>query len=161
CHDDPEKPGRRSGDPERYPLLGLAERLPAAHLATFLQAPAGRYPDGRMPKLPVDAGTARDIAAYLLMWSKPAAAPPPAPGKGREVQRALRRLGSADRHAGGAALVREKGCARCHAGLGESAPGSILIRQATGCLEGKGSAPRFTLDGPTRRGITAYWKVAG
>src|SRR5207237_203653 len=56
----------------RWPLSGLGDRYSAAGLAVFLGNPQARYPDGRMPRLPVPPETARDIAAYLLLWSKPA-----------------------------------------------------------------------------------------
>jgi glucose/arabinose dehydrogenase/cbb3-type cytochrome oxidase cytochrome c subunit len=162
CHDDPEKPGRAGVDPERYPLTGLPERLPADHLAAFLQAPANRYPDGRMPKLPVSADTARHISTYLLMWAKPAASPAATPPvTENEVQQVLRRLGTANRYAAGAALVREKGCARCHSGIGEATAASIPLGQEMGCLDGKAPAPRFTLDDSTRQAIKAYLNVAG
>jgi cbb3-type cytochrome oxidase cytochrome c subunit len=167
CHDDPEKPARIA-DPERYPLTGLGDRMPAAHLTAFLQDSTTRYPDGRMPKLPVPAKTARDITTYLLLGSKPGdRRPAPEPVKEDEVQRTLRRLGVKDRHAAGAALVREKGCARCHAGIGETEPTSIAIRHPvkddgpTGCLSGTAPAPRFALDAAMRKGIAAYLKVAG
>src|SRR5262249_33115223 len=68
CHHHPEKPEEKITDPERYPITGLQDRLMGRQLVAFLQDPAIRYPDGRMPKLPVTADTARNIAAYLLMW---------------------------------------------------------------------------------------------
>jgi glucose/arabinose dehydrogenase len=166
CHDDPEKPGRPPADPERYPLSGLADRMTAGRLAAFVQDPATRYPDGRMPKLPVPAGMARDIAAYLLLWSKPAVTPPAGAVDDSEVRQILRRLGAADRRAAGAALVREKGCARCHAGIGMPPAASIPLRQVVkdgrplGCLDGRGPSPRFALDAPTRQAIVAYHKLA-
>jgi glucose/arabinose dehydrogenase/mono/diheme cytochrome c family protein len=167
CHVGPEEQVRGPADPERHPLIGLADRMPAGYLAAFVQAPATRYPDGRMPKLPVPADLARNIARYLLMWSKPAAAPPAEMIEVREIEQTLRRLGVADRHAAGAALVREKGCARCHGGIGEPAGASIPIRAAAldgrpaGCLDGQGGAPRFTLGDEDRRALVAYLKLAG
>jgi glucose/arabinose dehydrogenase/mono/diheme cytochrome c family protein len=161
CHEDPEKPGQ-AVDPERYPLAGLADRMTRPQLAAFLQGPATRYPDSRMPKLPVPAGTARDIATYLLLWSKPTPLPPASSGVTQdEIEQVLRRLGATDRRAAGAALVREKGCAGCHPGIGEPASASIPIGRAAGCLGGKGASPRFSLDQPTRQAIVAYLKVAG
>src|SRR5262249_13819581 len=135
-------------------------RLPAGHLAAFLQDPARRYPDGRMPKLPVPAATARNIAAYLLLEAKPTA-PAAESATTEEIDQVLRRLGTKDRRTAGAALVREKGCARCHGGIGESAVASVPIVDHEGCLTGKASAPRFALDAATRKAITAYLKVAG
>jgi glucose/arabinose dehydrogenase/mono/diheme cytochrome c family protein len=164
CHGDPEKPRTDPADPELHPLAGAGDRLPPAYLAAFLQDPASRYPDGRMPRLPVTADTARHIAAYLQFlptWKSPAGAPRAENAAEEEVARVLRRLGVKDRQAAGAALLREKGCARCHPGIGEAPPGDVPLREPAGCLSGKSPAPRFALDAATRRAIAAYLKVAG
>ncbi len=69
CHLHPEHPELLPADPDRHGFFGLADRMPPGHLAAFLQEPATRYPDGRMPKLPVAPDVARNIAEYLLQWS--------------------------------------------------------------------------------------------
>ncbi len=159
CHGDAEKPAGK-GDAELYPLVNLRDRLPHGHLAAFLQEPASRYPDGRMPKLPVSADTARNIATYLLMLPRPAAPKAAGAVTAEEVSQVMRRLGVKDRHTAGAALVREKGCARCHTGIGETSSPPVPIRGAAGCLLGKPAAPRFALDAETRQAIAAYVKLA-
>src|SRR5437899_328944 len=112
CHSMPDASLSEQPDLDRTPLTGLTERLPAGELAAFLGNPHARYPDGRMPRLPVTPEAARDMAAFLLLWSRPApreveqAAPTP-----EEVTRAARRLGVRGAKAAGEALVREKRCA--------------------------------------------------
>jgi mono/diheme cytochrome c family protein/glucose/arabinose dehydrogenase len=166
CHGDAEQPGGGPADPERHVLTGLADRLPPDHLAAFLEDPTSRYPDGRMPKLPVNATTARDIVAYLLMDARPTATSNMAPIEENEIQQVLHRLRVTNRRAAGAALLREKGCARCHGGIGAPEPASVPIGpgaesgRRAGCLDDKGPSPRFALDDATRRAIVAYLKVA-
>ena len=69
------------------------DRFPGEELATFLRGPHARYPDGRMPRLPFSPETSRDLAAFLLLWSKPAqvdaSASPPTQSEVRAVARRL------------------------------------------------------------------------
>jgi glucose/arabinose dehydrogenase/mono/diheme cytochrome c family protein len=168
CHQEPEKPAGSSGDPERFALAGLAERLPAADLSAFLQDPASRYPDLRMPPMRLSAEQARDVAAYLLRVAPPAPVLPSTAGvRPEEVEAVLRRLGAADRAAAGRALVREKGCARCHPGLEEAASADVPLRQRpagdalhAGCLSGQ-TLPRFSALPEIRRALAAYVEMAG
>src|SRR5262249_35452844 len=74
CHLLPPIPRAEQPDGDRSPLMGLGDRLPADELAAFLANPHARYPDGRMPRLPLTPDTARNIAAFLLLWSKPVGA---------------------------------------------------------------------------------------
>lgn len=69
CHQHPEHPETPPADPNRHGFFGLVERMSRGHLADFLQEPATRYPDGRMPKLPLPPDVARNIAEYLLLSS--------------------------------------------------------------------------------------------
>jgi cbb3-type cytochrome oxidase cytochrome c subunit len=162
CHFLPDLPRAEQADLGRAPLTGLGERLPAADLAAFLANPHSRYPDSRMPRLPVSATRARDIAAYLLLWNKPtarAAVPPPTDD---EVRAVTRRLGVRDRAAAAAALLREKRCAACHPGLDPAAPVDVAIRMehaAEGCLSGRG-LPRYHADRETRRALAVYLRIA-
>ncbi len=164
CHLVPDLDDARTetGDPGRLPLDGLADRLGAEDLAAFLANPHARYPDGRMPRLPLSPDQARDIAAYLLLWSKPATVPPePEPPTTEEIRDVGRRLGVSG-PAVAVALAREKGCHSCHPGLGPSAPGDVpLTEVAEGCLsDHPESSPRYRLDGPTREALTAFLAVA-
>ncbi len=164
CHFLPETDRASQPDFGRTPLAGLTDRLPAGALAAILLDPHTRYPDGRMPRFQLPADTARNIAAYLLLWSKPArldaeAARPPTED---EINDVSRRLGVRGRDAVGAALLREKRCAECHPGLGPAAPADMPLAasgEERGCLSGR-SLPRFAVDAPTRKAIAAYRAVA-
>ena len=82
CHFVPDIARSEQKDLNRSPLVGVADRYSPADLVTFLGNPHGRYPDGRMPRLPVTNDQARDITAYLMLWSKPSELPavePPTP----------------------------------------------------------------------------------
>jgi len=163
CHFLPDGERSSQADSGRTPLIGLNDRLPVEDLAAFLSNPHGRYPDGRMPRLPMSPDMARDIAAYLSMWSKPtqkdeAMKPPTA----EEITAVSRRLGVRGVAAAGAALLREKRCAQCHPGLGESTPADIPIKaidDSRGCLSGQ-SLPHFTVDAPARKALAVYRTVA-
>lgn len=160
CHllPDAESPGR--SDPERTTLTGLRDRLPPAELAAFLADPHTRYPDGRMPRLPIPAGDARNLAAYLLEGAKPIDVPEVEPPTADEIATVVRRLGAKDASEAATALVRAKRCAECHPGLGKSDPAdSPLTAKEGGCLSGK-MLPRYTLDAPTREAVAAYQTVA-
>lgn len=123
----------------RRPFERLADRFDAASLASFLTDPHSRYPDGRMPKLSLNPAEASDIAAFLLLWSKPTtvtaeAAPTP------EMLATIRKsLNASDDRTAAQKLLTAKGCQACHSGLGESVPLDHPIRTPlSGCLtEGK------------------------
>ncbi len=163
CHFLPDQERSTQPDFGRTPLTGLNDRLPAEELAAFLGNPHARYPDGRMPRLPVAQDMARDIAAYVSMWSKPArteeAIKPPT---AEEIAAVSRRLDVRGVAASAAALLREKHCAQCHPGLGESIPADIPLKaldDSRGCLSGR-TLPRFSVDAPTRKALAAYRTVA-
>ncbi|MFO0907328.1 MAG: hypothetical protein U0794_03020 [Isosphaeraceae bacterium] len=163
----PDQPREGQADLDRSGFDGLADRLGADDLAAFLGNPHGRYPDGRMPRLPVPPDMARDIAAYLLLWSKPttpsASDPPPTPD---EIRNLARRLGVSDRRpaAIASALLAEKGCVACHTGLGPVEPRDVPIasRSSKGCLnpEPGPGVPRFNLSATTVEALAAYLGVA-
>jgi glucose/arabinose dehydrogenase/cytochrome c551/c552 len=162
CHFLPDAARASQTDLDRIPLLGLGDRFDREDLAAFLGNPRGRYPDGRMPCLPMPPDAARDIAAFLLMWSKPTEAPPPASPTAEEIQKALRRLGVHNRSAAAVMLIRQKRCAQCHPGLGTGLPDDVPLTASDdvrGCLTGR-TLPRFTVDSTTRQAIAAYRAVA-
>jgi mono/diheme cytochrome c family protein len=163
CHLLPDLDAAAQPDLDRQPLIGLADRFHADDLAVFLGNPHGRYPDGRMPRLPLLPTESRDLAAYLLLWSKPSAeaALEPAP-TAAEVAAVQTRLKTRNRRDTAIALLRAKGCTSCHPGLGPGVPAAVpfSVSSATGCLTGR-SGPRFTLDDTTRRAIRAYLAVSG
>jgi cytochrome c551/c552 len=163
CHLVPDLDRAAQLDLDHSPLTGLADRFRADDLAAFLGNPHGRYPDGRMPRLPIAPHEARDLAAYLLLWSRPTAAPvrEPAP-TAAEVAALQARLGAGSRRAAAVALLREKSCVACHPGLGPAVPGDMPLTAASakGCLTGR-SGPRYALDDADRRAIRAYLAVAG
>jgi mono/diheme cytochrome c family protein len=164
CHQVPDLRPDEQSVLGRYPLRGLGDRLPPGALATFLLAPHGRYPDGRMPRLPLTQAQARDLAAYLLLWSPPSTdLPDNQPPTKEELAAVLRRLNARTPEAAGAALLRERRCASCHAGLGDTLPVDVPLAQPgerAGCLSGKGS-PRFPLAAETAKAVDAYRRVAG
>jgi glucose/arabinose dehydrogenase/cytochrome c551/c552 len=163
CHQVPDLPRSEQADLERWPLRGLADRMRPADLAAFLGNPHGRYPDGRMPRLPMPPDTARDIAAYLLVWSGPTAdLPAAAPPTPQEIAALVRQLRAPDQASAGPALLHSKGCAACHPGLGATAPLDIPLKRreaGTGCVSGT-AVPRFALDPQTRKAIAAYLQIA-
>jgi hypothetical protein len=134
CHFLPDEAADDQPVPDRIPLAGLNDKMGHAQLAAFLANPKTRYPDGRMPALPLQGNSARDIAAFVLLWSKPAMADVPvdaAPDEG---------------------LVRSKRCAQCHE---QVAPINIPIKAAGDCR-----GPRFSLDESAKKEIAAYVAVA-
>jgi mono/diheme cytochrome c family protein len=159
CHQVPDLRGGQE-DMGRTPLRGLADRMRPEDLAAFLANPHGRYPDGRMPRLPVAPATGRDIAAYLLMWSKATEPPAAAPPTPQEVAATVRRLRARDGAGAAATLIRERGCASCHVGLGATSPLDVAIkRPESGCLSDRAGV-RFALAPETRDALAAYLKVA-
>jgi mono/diheme cytochrome c family protein len=161
CHFVPDIDRSAQADLGRSLLTGLDDRLPAESLAAFLQQPHIRYPDGRMPRLPIDAKSARDVAAYLLFWSKPSADAPTDPPTAAEIAALTRRLGVKEKADAAAALLRQKGCQNCHPGLGETTTTDFAIadRKHSGCLGGK-TLPRYDLDRLTARSVAAYQAIA-
>ncbi|MBI3857897.1 MAG: hypothetical protein HY293_19640 [Planctomycetes bacterium] len=138
CHFVPDEAPEDQPVADRVPLAGLNDRMGHAQLAAFLADPKKRYPDGRMPAIPLPGNAARDIAAFVLLWSKPAMSDAP--------------LGAARPDE---ALVREKRCAQCHEGLGESVALDIPIKTPGDCR-----GPRFALDDKAKKEIAAYVAVA-
>jgi mono/diheme cytochrome c family protein len=166
CHFVPDIAREEQADLDRITFDGLGDRLGADDLATFLGNPHARYPDGRMPRFPISPAMARDIAAYLLLWSGPTSGPPadPAPTDD-EIRDLARRLGVSgrDRSATAQALLTEKNCAACHPGLGSTEPRDVPIRgdEPDGCLaEAVGTHPRFRLDAATRSTLVSFLGVA-
>jgi hypothetical protein len=173
CHFLPELEPERQPDLDRIALEALSARLPEPHLARFLRDPRSRFPDGRMPSLRLDEAEARDLAAYLLLWgeSAPAAAAAPqvardaadteGPVSEEDLDAFARVLGAREQGQAADELIRRKGCARCHEGLGEPPPGSIPIRaRDAGCL-GVATLPRFSLDDAERAALAAHLAAAG
>ncbi len=163
CHFLPDRDRSAQPDLDRYSLTGLADRFGPDDLAAFLRNPHSRYPDGRMPRLPIAAHEARDLTAYLLLWSRPTAEPArEAVPTAAEVATLQARLHVSNRRAAAAALLKEKGCTACHPGLGSVVPQALALAADSrkGCLSGR-SGPRFTLDDATRRAVRAYLAVAG
>jgi mono/diheme cytochrome c family protein/glucose/arabinose dehydrogenase/cytochrome c551/c552 len=162
CHSLPDVAQASQAELDLIPLLGLGDRFGPEELAAFLGNPRGRYPDGRMPCLPMPPDMARDIAAFLLMWSKPTETPHPPSPTAEEIQTALRRLGVHNRSTAAVALIRQKRCAQCHSGLGAGLPDDVPLtasNDARGCLSGR-TLPRFTVDSTTRKAIAAYRTLA-
>jgi hypothetical protein len=157
CHFVPDEAPEDQPVADRIPLAGLNDRIGHAQLAAFLGNPKLRYPDGRMPCIPVPPNAARDIAAFVLLWSKPAVADVPLaePVKQEEIDAVAKRLGARGMLAAGEALLKEKRCVQCHSGLGESVALEIPIRQAGDCR-----GPRFTLDDAAKKDLGAYVAVA-
>src|SRR5205814_1288337 len=144
---------------ERISFTGLGDRMSSSDLVTFLGNPHGRYPDGRMPRLPVTAEDARDIAAFLLMWSKPGEFAPIQPPTADELRDGLKRRAAPNASVAAATLLREKGCTSCHTGLGDTKPRDVPIRATEGCLDGKG-AVRYSWHDDSKKAVEAYLRVA-
>jgi cytochrome c551/c552 len=154
CHVIPDMPREEQPALDRGSFEGLADRFTTASLAAFLGNPRARYPDGRMPRIPVSPEAARDIAAYLFLWSKPRDESPAAP-EPKEIDAAARRLRVSGLEAAGRALLRQKRCGQCHPGLGD-APEDVPLRKAgVDC-----SGARFSVDEPTKKALEAYRAVA-
>jgi hypothetical protein len=157
CHFLPDEAREDQAVQDRVPLEGLNDRFGHTELAAFLGNPNARYPDGRMPCIPVSPKEAKDIAAFVLLWSKPAVPDQPLAEAVRpaEIEAVARRLGVQGLEAAGAALLREKRCAQCHEGLGDSAALEIPLRGGAECR-----GPRFLLDRPANAELGAYLAVA-
>jgi len=160
CHFAPDVDRAEQSELNRTSLTTLGDRYSEADLATFLGNPHGRYPDGRMPRVPVPPDQARNIAAFLLLWSKPSEIAPPEPPTAKEIDAAVRRLGANDRRAAADLLLRDKGCQSCHPGIGDNKPRDLPIKNPIqGCL-GDTSGPRFAFGPENRKAIQAYLAVA-
>lgn len=166
CHFDPEKNEPVTADSERYPLTQLTQRMNQPYLTSFLKNPLERYPDGRMPKMPLTNTMATDIAAYLWQISPPktiAAAEEPRPD---ELNSVFQRLGVTAPEVAGRLLLQQKGCVQCHPGL-EGMPSKPISAKnispttitSRGC-QSKSQLPRYTLDESTCQSISAYLAVA-
>jgi len=142
CHFLPDEAPEEQPVPDRIPLTGLNDRLGHAQLAEFLQNPKSRYPDGRMPCIPAGATVARDIAAFVLLWSKPAMADaaPADPVRPEEIP------------VDGDTLYKQKRCAACHGGPAEDVP----IRTPSADCAGA----RYALTPTAKHEIAAYMEVA-
>jgi mono/diheme cytochrome c family protein len=160
CHQVPDMRASEQADLDRWPLRGLTQRFPGETLAAFLANPHGRYLDGRMPRLPLSLTQARDMAAYLLLWSESPELAGLAGPSSEEIQKALSRLKARDKATAGAALVQEKKCGVCHPGLGSALPAHVpLTSKSEGCLAGK-TLPRFDLDACARQRLQAFVQIA-
>ena len=157
CHLVPDvDPGEQNSTVKRSRLEGLAERFSVEALTDFLMNPGVRYPDGRMPGLGMTKSEAREVAAYLLTFA----------GAGTAVRREVaadpgtlgevaRRRAGGNIVAAGRQLMAEKGCAQCHAGLGQSPEVSIPIRTLdAGCMSA-GAGPRFHFTETERQSLAA------
>jgi mono/diheme cytochrome c family protein len=143
CHFVPDIELKEQKKLGQHDFAGLADRMSAADIATFLGNPHSRYPDGRMPRLPVTPAEARDIAAYLLLWSKPSEPPTVEAPKPQELQDAFKKLGVRDQAAAAAMLLKERGCSACHTGLGESRPRDVPIKDTKSDCRGVAYSPAF------------------
>jgi glucose/arabinose dehydrogenase/cytochrome c551/c552 len=163
CHFMPDATHSNQLDLGRSLLIGLGDRLPGRSLAEFLMNPHARYPDGRMPRLPMTRETAGDITAFLHLWLTPSkldAASTIEPG---ELEAVVRRWNARRPTDAALAIIREKRCANCHPGIGSPLLAEIPLRglsETRGCLSAN-SAVRFELDPPTLKAIRAYWVMAG
>ncbi|MGE3808976.1 MAG: hypothetical protein AB7K24_30300, partial [Gemmataceae bacterium] len=156
CHQVPDVPANEQPDLGRLHYSALGDRFQEGELASFLLQPHARYLDGRMPRLPLTPKQATDIAAYLLLWSKPAELQGEKPPGPAEIDALVKERRARHREALAASLIDEKRCAVCHPGLGASLPADIAIKETkTGCLGDK-NGPRYTLDAPTRAALQAY-----
>jgi len=155
CHFLPDEASDDQPVPDRIPLQGLNDRLGHAQLAAFLRDPKSRYADGRMPAIPLGATMARDIAAFVLLWSKPAVpdAEPKDPVQPGEIDAVAKRLGVQGLEAAGAALMKEKRCGACHGGAAEDV---ALPKPGAVC-----GGPRFALTAAAAKDLAGYVAVAG
>ena len=158
CHIVPDR--KDQPDHGQTPLTGLGDRMSATDIVRFLGNPHSRYPDGRMPRLPVTPTEARDIAAYLLLWSKPTELPAVEAPTPKELQDFYRKLGVRDQAAAATKLLSDKGCTACHTGLGESRPRDVPIKNPSkaGCFGSDTGVryPAFDFLSPWNADIQVY-----
>lgn len=162
CHFLPDDDRALQPSTGQTALTGLHDRFPGDELATFLRDPQCRYPDGRMPKLPFSPETSRDLAAFLLLWSKPArvdaSASPPTQSEINAVARGLNLRGATV----GSALLEHKRCVVCHPGIGSSIPADVALKTPShdrGCIAGK-TLPHYSVDVSTSAAVAAYQSIA-
>jgi mono/diheme cytochrome c family protein len=159
CHLVPDVDRAEQSTSNRTLLSGLANRYSPLELEAFLKNPHARYPDGRMPRLPVTADEARNIVAYLFLWSKPTELAAQEAPTAAELQEAIRRLGARDARSAATNLLTSKGCVSCHTGLGDAKPRDVPIKKLdAGCLGETG--PKFAFDASTREAIAKYLAIA-
>lgn len=128
----------------RRDLTSISEYLPALSLAQFLQNTHSRYPDGRCPQMSLSPETARDIAAYLLLESDTAKRTVTfVPPTEAEIQAVLKKLRVRDRKSAGPALLRERGCSRCHSGISSAPVEDVPIHPKRAHQECSGMHFRF------------------
>ncbi len=158
CHFVPDEEGGDQPDLGRVAFEGLNDRMSPRDFVAFLANPHARYPDGRMPRVPVAQDVARDISAYVFMWCKPPvqeAAVDPAVTQ-KEIDDVGKRLGvRGGGDAIGQALLKQKGCVQCHVGLGEKGADVPMAKR-----EGPCKGPRFALEGDAKKAVEAYLTVA-
>jgi mono/diheme cytochrome c family protein len=161
CHFIPDEPRAQQPDLDRSPLRGLGDRLTHEELTKFLTNPHGRYPDGRMPRLPLTQEQAADIAAYLLLWSPRSEIGSGSPPTAAEVDAVVKRLKTRNVAAAASALLVEKRCLQCHPGLGptQAANIPIKIQKLGGCLGGD-TLPQFGRELERRLTVWHYWQQA-
>jgi mono/diheme cytochrome c family protein len=161
CHFIPHLPRAEQADLDRIPLRGLGDRMNTQSLASFLINPQVRYPDGRMPRLPLKSTEASTLAAYLLLWSPPAKVKLETEAPPKAAREAVQKwLNASDGSAAAVALLREKGCTRCHPGLGPVETAHVPVRtwgEHAGCLSSK-TLPRFVLTEKNCLDLVAFGK---
>jgi mono/diheme cytochrome c family protein/glucose/arabinose dehydrogenase len=161
CHLSPEQGSEEQAGLNRSALRGLGDRHTAESLARFLVNPRERYPDGRMPRLPLTLAQARDLAAFLLLWSPSTNGALEDPPMAQEIDAVQKRLRVRDLGAAASALIREKRCGQCHGDLHTGAQVDVPIaawKASSGCLSGT-TLPRFSLAASEVRSLIAYGKV--
>ncbi|MFO0822638.1 MAG: hypothetical protein U0792_05875 [Gemmataceae bacterium] len=158
CHVVPDIDRKEQKYLGQIEFVGLGDRMNRSDIVAFLGNPHNRYPDGRMPRLPVTPAEARDIAAYLLLWSKPSERPAVEAPKPEELQAAFKRIGARDVTSSAAVFLKDKGCTACHTGLGESRPRDIPLKEPKGwgC-----SGVNYPLGEPPHDGRGVVRKFAG
>ena len=156
CHLQPDRE-------DHTEFMGMKHRMPQEALVRFLLNPQDRYPDGRMPRFPLDPEEAADIAAYILFWSSASSLKSAAAVGTQELHALAQRLGLPENPEPkrlGRAVMEAKGCVGCHPGLWKERPQETAIRDSErGCLGG-GTLPRFSLDGETREAIKGYLAIS-
>ncbi len=160
CHFLPERAPAEQAQLDRLPLEALADRLPSPRLAAFLENPSERFPQGAMPRVPLSPGEARDLEAYLLLWSKPASNRVEEAVGEEEIAALQRELGASSLEAAADLLIRRKRCAACHEGLEPGEESDVPVRRASSGCPGTATLPRFSLAESERAALTAYLEVA-
>jgi len=165
CHYLPDVPQEEQIFVDQWALHQLADRWNEESLAGFLLDPLQRYRDGRMPRLPLSTKEARDIAAYLLLWSRPsdlsAVEQSLAPPTAAELEQLKQEYQVLDELALARALMRAKRCHACHGGLELGEVESVPVRASYhgGCLDGQ-SGPKFSFSPSVREAIDGFIEEA-